>query len=186
MVTSGDRPWAEEGREALFTRVATEAAPALYQTALALLGDAAEAEDAVQEAFLRGFRALQGFRGDADLRTWLYRITVNLCRDAGRRKSARQRLLLRLAGRGPEEPDPGPAPDEAVEQAAEGRELRRLLAALDARHREPVVLKHVAGRSVNEIAAALKIPEGTVKRRLHEAYRKLRAELAKGGEQGER
>lgn len=182
---SEERPRAEEARERLFSRVAEELTPALYRTALALLGNAADAEDAVQEAFLKGFRSFSRFRHEADIRTWLYRITVNLCRDAGRRKASRQRLLARLSALAKDETDAGPSPAEAAEAKATGQELTRLLAALDERHRVPLVLKHVAGQPVKEIATTLGVPEGTVKRRLSEAYRKLRDQLEKGGERND-
>lgn len=176
------RPWTAEARQALFAKVAEEATPALYRTALALLGNPADAEDAVQEALLKGFRSLSAFRRDSDIRTWLYRITINLCRDAGRRTAANRRLFARLAVLGRDESDPAPQPSEVAEWSATGQELSKLLASLDSKYRLPLVLKHVAGRSVREIAATLGVPEGTIKRRLHEAYHRLRATLTKGGE----
>ncbi|MGE5623766.1 MAG: RNA polymerase sigma factor [Methanocella sp.] len=169
----GDTPVRGETKEALFARVAEEVAPRLYHTALALLGNAPDAEDAVQEALLKGYRAHAGFRREAEISTWLYRITVNLCHDLGRRRAAGKRLEARLRVYHAEV-DADLAPDEQVERCLEGRELASLLRSLDEHHRVPLVLKHVAGRSIREIAVTLKIPEGTVKRRLHEAYLKLR------------
>lgn len=176
----GDIPWTNESREEYFARVAEETAPRLYRTAFALLGNGADAEDVVQEALLKGYKALTGFRGEAEAATWLYRITVNLCHDAGRKKVSHQSLLSRLAVFH-READSGPPPDEAAERSETGRELMRLLKTLDEKYRVPLALKHVAGRSIKEIAAALNLPEGTIKRRLYDAYTKLRAEMTKGG-----
>ncbi|MGE5552985.1 MAG: RNA polymerase sigma factor [Betaproteobacteria bacterium] len=180
-----ETPSRGETKEALFARVAAEVAPRLYHTALALLGNAQDAEDMVQEALLKGYRAHAGFRREAEVSTWLYRITVNLCHDLGRR-AAEKRLVSRLAVSSPSEPDRAPSPEEQVELASAGRELTLILRSLDEKHRVPVVLKHVAGRSVKEIAATLGLPEGTVKRRLHEAYVKLRNTLQEGGRRSER
>lgn len=177
----GETPVRGETKEALFARVAEEVAPRLYHTALALLGNAQDAEDTVQEALLKGYRAHAGFRGEAEVSTWLYRITVNLCHDLGRRRAAGKRLESRLKVFAQPESDPGSAPDEQIERTWTGRELTALLHSLDEKYRVPLVLKHVAGRSVKEIANTLGLPEGTVKRHLHEAYLKLRNAMSEGG-----
>jgi RNA polymerase sigma-70 factor (ECF subfamily) len=180
-----ETPRAGERSHAFFAKIAEEAAPRLYHTALALLGNPADAEDVVQEALLRGYKSFPDFRRESEVSTWLYRITVNLCHDVGRRKSAGQNLFSKLSRLTGPDVDPGVTPAEAVENLEAGGELAGLLRSLDAKYRVPVVLKHVAGKSIREIAATLKLPEGTVKRRLYDAYRKLRVELTKGGDRVE-
>lgn len=79
------------GNVALFTPLVTRHTQRLYGLALRLLGDSEEAEDATQEAFIRAYAQLASFRGSASFATWLYRITLNVCRDQLRRRQVRQR-----------------------------------------------------------------------------------------------
>jgi RNA polymerase sigma-70 factor (ECF subfamily) len=135
-------------------------------------GDDAAAEDVAQEAFARAYRGLAGFRGDARLSTWFYRILVNESRRHGRWRGVRRRF----GGEAPADPpDPvvAPLPDPALRA--------RILAALDALprgQREAFVLVHLEGLSVAEAATATGRATGTLKSHLHRALRALRAELA--------
>jgi len=142
-------------------------------------GDAAAAEDVAQEAFLRAYRSLPRFRGEAALSTWFYRILVRQAASHRRWRGLRERM----GGWGdPEAPDPG-AP-----AAGDPALRRRIAAALDGltrRQREVFVLIHLEGFTVRETAATLGRPEGTVKSHLHRALARLRAELSDlGGRDG--
>lgn len=134
--------------------------------ALNMLGNRTDAEDAVQEAFLRAYRGRDAFRSDAALWTWVYRILLNACHDIGRRRGAR---------RGEEALD-----DAAPELEATGSNhplrltIERAVAALAPIYRDVFLLCEVEGHSHREVAEILQIAEGTSKARLFEAKRRLR------------
>ena len=153
----------------------------LYRTARAILRDDAEAEDAVQEGYLQAYRALSSFRGDSKLSTWLVRIVANeaLMR---RRRNARGAKLVTTDGSAQaeeacESPQPGP------EHEAERAEMRRLLEAridaLPAGYRAVFMLRALEELTVEETAAALGIPEATVRTRYFRARGLLRAAMGR-------
>jgi len=159
----------------------------LYRTARSILKDEAEAEDAVQDAYLLAFRAIGEFRGDAKLSTWLVRITVN--ESIGRlRKRKRTAEVIRLDGEA--EPDMEAtetsmkeSATERPEGAAMRSETRKLLEAkidsLPDAFRTVFVLRAVEELSVEETAAALGVPEATVRTRFFRARSLLREALAR-------
>jgi RNA polymerase sigma-70 factor (ECF subfamily) len=151
----------------------------LYRTARAILRDDAEAEDAVQEAYLQAYRALGTFRGESKLSTWLVRITANeaLMR---RRRNTRGTAVVQMDGTAHADEAhisglPGP------EEDAERSEMRRLLEArIDALpdvYRAVFVLRAVEELSVDETAAVLAIPEATVRTRYFRARGLLRTSM---------
>ena len=140
-----------------------------------ILGNASDAEDAVQEAFLRMYRGMAAFKGTAQLSTWMFRILVNACHDIGRQRR-RRRNETEL---GPEEQLPvstGPAGDAALRMA-----LEKAVARLRPRQRDVFLLFEVEGFRHREIADILDIAEGTSKALLFEARRELQAVLGPGG-----
>jgi RNA polymerase sigma-70 factor (ECF subfamily) len=159
----------------------------LYRTARSILKDDAEAEDAVQEAYLRAYRAIGSFRGDAKLSTWLVRIVVNeaIARSRKRNRSAE---VIRLDG----DVEPGSeaaevnmneATPEQPEQGALRAETRRLLEKkideLPDAFRAVFVLRALEEMTVEETAAVLEIPEATVRTRFFRARGLLREALAR-------
>ncbi len=140
----------------------------VYRTAYALVADADEATDITQETFLKAWRALPGFRGDATLSTWLTRLALNAARDHLRRRRVQATLDTLRGG-------PGPVGDDPARAVADRDELGRALGQLSARAREVVALRYGRDLSLAEIAAILDCPEGTVKSRLHGALTRLRA-----------
>jgi RNA polymerase sigma-70 factor (ECF subfamily) len=147
----------------------------VYGLALRMLGNATEAQDVAQEAFLRAHRGLAGFRGDARLSTWLYAIVSRLClnRLAGsERRLARhgEETLVRLT-------DTRPGPDHALERDELEEALHRAIGELPDERRLVVVLRDVEGLGYEEIAAALELPVGTVRSRLHRARLDLKEKL---------
>jgi RNA polymerase sigma-70 factor, ECF subfamily len=147
----------------------------VFGVALRMLGNAAEAQDVAQEAFVRAHRALGDFRGDAKLSTWLYAITSRLCLTrlaAGERRAGRagEEALLRLA-------DAGPAPDARLERSELEAALQRAIAELPEEARIVVVLRDLEGLPYEEIAQALDLPLGTVRSRLHRARADLKDKL---------
>jgi RNA polymerase sigma-70 factor (ECF subfamily) len=134
---------------------------------LHITGRRADAEDAVQEAFLAAHRALPSFRGEALASTWLYRIALR----AALRVKARSRAAEAF---GPIDPElPGADGMEEALAREEGRLLARALDGLSADHRALLSLFAVEGLSHRQIAAVLGVPEGTVWSRLHAARTRL-------------
>jgi len=139
-------------------------------------GDDGAAEDVTQEAFLRAWRSLAGFREEAKLSTWFYRILVRQAANHRRWRGVRERL----GGWGnPDAHDPAPA---ASGDPALRRRIGAALDGLSRRQREAFVLIHLEGFTVRETAGVLGRPEGTVKSHLHRALMHLRRELADLGE----
>ena len=138
----------------------------LYRAALAILGDAHEAEDAVQDTFLRALRAWPGFRGDCAVETWLVRIAINVCkrqlRSPWRLLRAPQESLDSLRMEGPEPPD-----DTLV----------RAIQALPPKYREVIILYYYQEWRAWEIAQRLHVPVSTVTVRLSRARGLLRERL---------
>jgi RNA polymerase sigma-70 factor, ECF subfamily len=175
------------GEAAAFDRLVTERSADIYALLYRLTEDPEEARDLTQETFLQAFRSIAHFRGDADLRTWLYRIAVNQARNRWRWWRRRRRGVtvsldatdetheLSLATRLVDEH----APDPEARTLAHERE-KILLAAvrtLARPYREAVVLRDVEGLSYEEVAAALEISVGTVKSRLSRGRTELRRKL---------
>ena len=157
----------------------------LYRTARSILRDDAEAEDAVQEAYMLAYRAIGSFRGEAKLSTWLIRIVVNEA-IARSRKVSRRAQIINIAG-GPEadtaEGNMEAATPEQPEHAAMRADSRRLLEAkidaLPESFRTVFVLRAIEDLSVEETAATLGIPEATVRTRYFRARSLLREALAR-------
>ena len=146
--------------------------PRAYRTACLVLGDPHDAQDAVQEAYLRVFR-FKGAVPAGDGRTgWLYRVVVNACLSRVRAEASR---TGRDVGPSPLEalPDPAPAPEQAAERSLLSADVVAALADLPEHLRVPLVLRFYAGLSEKEIAVAIDRRPGTVKSRLHDARRRL-------------
>jgi RNA polymerase sigma-70 factor (ECF subfamily) len=152
--------------EALYT----SHGPRMKSLALNMLGNVPDAEDAVQEAFVRAYRGRTSFRHGASLWTWVYRILINTCYDMGRRRATRR-------GEEPldlqETSQPrSPAGDHPLRLT-----LQHAVADLAPIYREAFLLCDVEGYTHREVASILEIPEGTSKARLFEARRQLRAKI---------
>jgi RNA polymerase sigma-70 factor, ECF subfamily len=153
----------------------------LYRTARGILGDDAEAEDAVQESYLRAFQHLANFRGDSGLGTWLTRITINEA--LGRKR--KQKITVELSKTQEESrviPFPGMSLGN-LEAEVGNREMRRLIErAIDSlpdAFRVVFVLREIEQMSVEQTARHLDLKPETVKTRLHRARRLLRTDLEK-------
>lgn len=162
-------------------------APAVYNLALRLVGNPADAEDLAQDALLRALKALPNFRGDSSPSTWVYRITVNTWKNrvrAEKRRGFWKTMSLSVFS-GPDEDEEvsfkaeEPALDAGLETDEKGRLVQNALMELDADSRAIVVLREIKGLSYQEIAQALEIPEGTVKSRLSRARDDLKEKLQK-------
>jgi len=151
----------------------------VYRLALSILDDSAEAEEASQDALLAALRYLDSFRGASSFSTWLYSITVNICRTRLRYRSRRERLtetlksFLRLNN-----PHP-PSMEEHAIQNESDTVVWHAIRKMDEKHRIPIMLRYYHNLSVAEIANILQIPEGTVHSRLNVARRQLHDVLKK-------
>ena len=147
-----------------------------FRTAYVITGSAADAEEVVQDAFVKAYRALDRFREDAPFRPWLLAIVANEARNKRRSAGRRTRFELTLAE---ERPSGGAAPSpEAALLAQEQR--AQLLGAIDTlrdEHRQVVACRYLLGLNEAETAAALGWRAGTVKSRLSRALARLEAEL---------
>jgi RNA polymerase sigma-70 factor, ECF subfamily len=157
------------GSAADFDRLYEATYQRLFGTLVALLRDRAAAEDCVQEAYLRAFRAWPRWRPDAPAEAWLHRIAINVAVSHRRRERLREagELVRRLGA--PAEPDP-----TEVSTPDLVRELREL----PPKQAAALVLRHVHGYTNREIAHALDVPERTIASRLAAARSRLQARLA--------
>jgi RNA polymerase sigma-70 factor, ECF subfamily len=156
-------------------RFETDALPhlrALYGTAYRMTRNAHDAEDLVQETFLRAYRGFDRFEPGTNIRAWLFTILHRVRTDAFRR-AGRSPQTVEMIGEGPAVP----APQEALASGAE--DIERALAALPEVFRVAVVLRDVEDLSYDEIAGVLDIPVGTVMSRIHRGRGLLRAALSK-------
>jgi RNA polymerase sigma-70 factor (ECF subfamily) len=153
----------------------------IYALAYRVIGREDDARDVCQETFLRAFRALGGFKGQAKFSSWLYRITLNLCRDWIRRQ---RRQPVAQAPEGVDLLDLATetTPAESIEDLVARRELslavQRAMAVLPEEQRTAIILKEYHGLTFQEIADLLDCPLSTVKTRLYQGLTVLRRQLA--------
>jgi RNA polymerase sigma-70 factor, ECF subfamily len=146
-----------------------------FRTAYVVAGNAADAEEATQDAFVKAYRALWRFRAGAAFKPWLLRIVANEARNRRRSAGRRSALALRAA----QEPsgEAAPSPEAALIGAERREELIAALNRLPDADREAIACRYFLDLSEAETAAALGIRRGTVKSRLSRALERLRAEL---------
>lgn len=176
---------AAQGEQAAFELIMRRHNRLLYRTARSVLKSDAEAQDALQEAYLRAWRALPDFRGDAKLSTWLVRIVINEALGRLRRREL-QYVELDEAMASAEPDGPGWLHDDhdrQPERVAMRAEVRRLMEAridgLPDAFRSVFMLRGVQELSVEEVALALSIPEATVRTRFFRARSLLREGLSR-------
>ncbi|MGD9099748.1 MAG: RNA polymerase sigma factor [Anaerolineae bacterium] len=163
----------QQGELAAFSKLFQGYQARVYRLAVAILRDEQDAEDAVQDVFVRVFERIRDYRGDSAFTTWLTAIVVNCCCDKLRRRKVRRALALdRLRGR---------ASDQDLNEVVTRRQQRQTLWALvdrlDEKHRLPVILHYHEGLSCDEVARALNLRTSTVYSRLNTARVRLRAML---------
>ena len=156
----------------------------IYALAYRVIGREEDARDVCQETFLRAFRALPGFRGQAKFSSWIYRIALNLCRDWMRRERRAPTVqapedvdLMDLAAAA----EPSESIEEVVGRRDQMRAVERAMKHLSEEQRTAIVLKEYHGLTFQEIAELLGCPLSTVKTRLYQGLSVVRRELAKNG-----
>ena len=157
----------------------------IFNVCYRMLNNAAEAEDIAQDVFVKAFIAIESFRGDSAIGTWLYRIAVNLCKNRlkylGRRQYNSTAEISGVPERAYSESgtartvgEPTARPDQALEGNRAETRVQRALASLDGAFRELLVLRDIQGLTYAEVVHITGLAEGTVKSRLHRARAALR------------
>jgi len=154
----------------------------IFHVAYRMLGDTAEASDVVQEIFIKVFRNIGGFKGEAALKTWIFRIALSEILNRLRWWKSRHRsstVSLDDQPNGHEHyvPDSGPSPEEMLESKEREVAIQEALAKLSSEHRSIIVLRDIEGFSYTEIADVLGISLGTVKSRLARGREDLKKSL---------
>jgi len=177
----------KRGDAAAFERLVADRSGEIYGLLYRLTENPEEARDLTQETFLRAFQSIGHFRGDADLRTWIYRIAINQARNRWRwwRRRRRDTTVSLDAPDGLSgqplnatlRADRAEDPEQQTLARERERALRSALKTLGSSYREAVVLRDIEGFSYEEIAATLEISIGTVKSRLSRGREELRRKL---------
>ena len=162
-------------REETLTRLVETYQTALLHICYMMLQDEALAEDAVQETFLKVYRALEDFRGDSSEKTWLMRIGINVCRDMKRTRWFRyvdRRVTPELL------------PDAAAQTEDDHEELSQAIVLLPGKYREVILLHYYQNMNLRDIGQALGLAPSSVSNRLKKAREKLRTLLERGNGHG--
>jgi RNA polymerase sigma-70 factor, ECF subfamily len=172
---------AASGDAAAFQALVERHRSMVYRVAYQFAGNHHDAEDIAQEVFIKVYRSLGRFRQDAQLSSWMYRIVMNACIDHRRRHSPAaaapfgeeaERKMLNT-------PEDAPGPEDRAYAGELGQVLEVEIARLPHGQRLVFVMRHHQGLKLCEIAEALGLAEGTVKRQLHAAVHRLRAALGR-------
>ncbi len=173
---------ARAGDREAFRELVERHSQRLFRLAYRLTGQEEDAEDVVQETFLRAYRGLAKFEGRSEFLTWLYRIAANCATDLARRRpplesiDAREEARSLPAGAN----DPMPAPERQALISEGSRRVAAALTRLSPMERTAFVLRHFEGKPIAEIAQALDVRVGAAKNSVFRAVSKLRRELAPG------
>lgn len=175
---------ARKGDDSAFEELVRAYEKRVYHLALRMCGNADDAYEIAQEAFLGAWKGMRFFRGDSSFSTWIYRLTSNAAIDflrRQRRQGGGDNVSLDDEDTFLEVADTSPSPH----QQAEGMELRQALAkgllSLSAEHRQVLLLRELQGLTYEEIAASLDLDLGTVKSRIARGREKLRKYLVNSG-----
>lgn len=171
-----------DGDDSSFETLVDTHSARLIGLAWRLVGNREDAEDLAQEAFIRLYKNIAGFRGESRVSTWLYRTMSRLAIDHLRRQKLKNKIFfLRNDAQDPDPvelaADSAATPGEHYLAGEAGRQLLKALDKLSARQRAVFTLRHHEGMPLKEIASVLELEEGTVKAHLHRAVHFLRKEL---------
>jgi RNA polymerase sigma-70 factor (ECF subfamily) len=176
---------AQEGDVRAFELLIETHIPRLRRFARSFAHSDADADDLAQEALIKVYRSLRSYRFESSFSTWLYRVTKNCFMDAQRAMASRERVVDALANdAGKDRAEGAPSPDELLLKAEERAHLWAAIGRVSAEFRSVLVLCDVEGFAIAEVAAIEKLPEGTVKSRLHRARTQLARRLQDGARIG--
>lgn len=168
---------AQAGDEAAFAELVRATSERLYAVLLRFTGSPVDAEEAMQEAFLRAWRSIGRFESRARFFTWLYRIAINEAKRLAERRRPRAGEVSLDESPLAEAPDWSRSPELVAEQAGAIRALERAITELSPDYRAPVVLRDIEGLSTREAAAVLELGEAAFKSRLHRGRMAVRRAL---------
>jgi RNA polymerase sigma-70 factor (ECF subfamily) len=174
---------AAEGDSSAFQVLVEQHRSMVYRVAYQFAGNHHDAEDIAQDVFIKVYRSLSRFRQDSQFTSWIYRIAMNACIDHRRRQlsagaapsgarfneDAEQQMV--------NTPEDGPGPETTAYAGELGSVLETAIGRLPHGQRIVFIMRHYEGLKLGEIASALGLAEGTVKRQLHAAVHRLRAVL---------
>jgi RNA polymerase sigma-70 factor, ECF subfamily len=153
----------------------------IFQLAYRIMGNEHDAEEVVQDTFLRCYRSLSSFESRSSFRTWIYRIATNRCYDRLRQRKLEPQPFPDDLESGDSVidlvPSENPGPERHLLSKEIGERLRRVVGQLSASERTAFVLRHFEGRSLEEIASVLDITVNSAKNTVYRAVQKLRSEL---------
>lgn len=163
--------WAREGHAGAMDELVTRHHAGAFRVALGILRDEDGAADVAQDAFLKAFRGLERFRGDASFKTWLLSIVANEARGVLRKKGRRRELALESAG--PLASGEVPV-DEALQKTMEADRIKRLMEDLPEKQKQAVALRIFEGLSFREVGVLIGSSEGAARVNYHHGIRRLR------------
>lgn len=170
---------AGRGDSAAFETLMSAQEGRMYAVALRMCGNREDAQDCMQEAMVRVYRAISGFKGQSSFATWVYRITMNSCLDELRRRKARTSASLdAMLENGYSPSDETDTPEHHSLQAEQKRLLEKAIADLPEDMRAAIVLRDIQGCSYDEIARVLNANVGTIKSRISRGRERLRSVLS--------
>lgn len=168
------------GSKAAFEKIVTRHQAALYRLAFRFFNNEEDSLDAVQEVYIKAYKALPGFEGRSSLKTWLYRIATNtfmtLAKEKGRRKKTILESIIDWFSRTPV-PDPAKTVVHREYQEELQEAIQRKMEKIPEVYRLPLILKDFENKPLEEISEILEIPEGTVKSRINRGRRLLQEVL---------
>ena len=151
----------------------------MYAVALRMCSNREDAQDCLQEAMLRVYRAIGGFKGQSSFGTWVYRITMNTCLDELRRKKNKQNVSFdNLLDQGWSPADDSASPEKKVMQIEMRKSISTSIQELPEDMRSAIIMRDIHGYSYDEIADILGVNVGTIKSRISRGREKLREKLS--------
>ena len=170
---------ASGGDPAAFNRLMEMHEKRMYAVSLRMCGNREDAQDCLQEAMLRVYRAIGSFKGQSSFGTWVYRITMNTCLDELRRKKNKQSASLdNMLDQGWSPTDESASPEKKAIQSEMRRCISKSIQELPEDMRSAIIMRDIHGYSYDEIADTLNVNVGTIKSRISRGREKLREKLS--------
>jgi len=170
---------ASRGDEQAFNTLMSMHERRMYAVAIRMCGNYDDAQDCLQEARIRVYRSISGFKAQSSFSTWVYRITMNTCLDELRRRKSRPNTSLdNLLDTGWSPAETGDGPEQHVLHREKRAELERMISELPEDMRAAIVLRDIQGMAYDDIAIALNANIGTIKSRISRARERLREKIS--------